>query len=281
MHYSISGLSARARLTVGAVALSASMLASATAWAAGTATIVMPDLCDDPAAVFDYEWSKAKHGSSALFYMDATGTVSEITAVGNALDTYDKVYVAAHGGATTVGGVLYDNFVTYLKAAHASTPTEIFLAVCGSGKGPDSLLKKISTKYGDDITKLSGGITDCALTGNGDATLANAEYRVSTAQSDPTLYGKVIVNIETKWAADYPGSLITYNAECKARTAPFDQATTLQFVNKVFAEFSTAPISGIADESTNYLDLIKLNKDGNAMAACGKNPSGTGVVACP
>lgn len=281
MHYSISRLSTRARLTVGAVALSASMLASATAWAVGTATIVMADLCEDPAAVFDYEWSKVKYGSSALFFMQTNGTVSAVTTGANAFDTYDTVYVVAHGDTTMIDGFTHVDFVTHFKAAHASTPTELFFAVCESGRGPDSLLKRINTEYGDDINKLSGGVTDCTLTGNGDATLASAEYRFSTKQSDQPLYGQIYANIITKWAAAYPRSIGNYEAVCEAQTDPFNQATTLQFVDTVYAEFSTAPASGIPADSTNYLDLIKLNINGDPMAVCGKDPIGTGVVACP
>ncbi len=281
MSYTITGFSERLRWAVCAAVLSALSVASTPAEAAGKATLVRPDICEDPSQVFDYEWTKAKYGSNTLFYMDAAGTVSAVTDGASAFDTYDTIYVAAHGGTATIGGSTYDNFISYFSAAHASVPKEVFFAVCGAGKGPDNLLKKISAKYGGNINKLIGGVASCALTGNGDKTLANAEYRIFVGNSDPVAYEEIIKNITAKWAGNFPGSTDSYETVCKARIVPFDRAKVKGFVDTVFVEFSKDPVSGKIEDSSNYHDLIKLNMDSRGMTVCGKDPDGAGVVACP
>lgn len=264
------------------VALFTVVMGGASAALASVVTLVLPDLSADPAAVFDYEWSVAKHKSEALFYMKSDGSIVEITNTGIKFKNAETIYVAAHGGNDYVGGFSYGNFVTYFEAAHAAIPDEVFFAVCASGNGPDSLLKQLNTEYGGNINTLSGGVVACALTGNGDPSLASAEYRIRVTPSDPILYNKIQDNIMHKWDNAYPGSLNDYKTVGDSYANPFNQANMESFVNTVYAQFSQAPQSGIPDDSTNYLDLIRLNTGGDPMTVCGASPGGSAVaVPCP
>ncbi|ADZ69216.1 hypothetical protein [Polymorphum gilvum] len=248
---------------------------------AQTATLVMADLCEDPSAAFDWEWSRVKHGSAALYFMKADGSVAAITDTPAAFDGFPTLYIAAHGGQDVIDGFNHDTFAANLKAAHPATPTEVFFAVCGSGAGPDSLLKKTNAQYADAIRKLSGGVTGCALVGNGSTDLANADYLIDVTHSDDQLYQDIIDNIEQKWSGPYPASVQSYAEVCNVRTDPFDRASVEDFVNTVLQEFSQPAPQGHPEESTNYLDLVAVNDGGNPLTICGADPAGGGAVPCP
>ncbi|MBL4615844.1 MAG: hypothetical protein JKY27_13370 [Magnetovibrio sp.] len=273
--------STHVRSLLGALALSAATLNAPMAFAA-SATLVMPDLCDDPSAVFDHEWATAKNQSEALFYMQADGTISAVTANAGAFNNYDTVYVAGHGGDDFVGGFTFAEFSDNFEAAHNNLPDEVFFAVCSAANGPNSLLKALNDQYGGNINTLYGGVSACALVGYGDPTLANAEYLINVTQSDANLYATIIDNITQKWAGAYPQSQNTYNQVCQARVDPFDQGEVDDFVDTVYTQFSQPPQSGNDEDSTNYLDLVSLNNGGDALFVCGASPNGSTVeVPCP
>jgi hypothetical protein len=285
MPHSIPFPARKLKTALGALALALVASANATtAWAV-SATLVLPDVCEDPAAVFDHQWAVAKHGSQALFYMQADGSVREITNAGRTFNNYDTIYIAAHGGADYVGRFTFNDFATHFEAAHTNLPVELFFAVCGSAQGPDSLLKAVNDEYGGNIHKLSGGVTACALTGNGNPALANAEYRIDVVRSNTEnedLYNAILDNIGDKWADHYPMSAQSYLQVCSGYATPFNQANMASFATTVFQQFSQPPGDGVREHSTNYLDLIELNTGGNALAGCGADPAGHGVeVPCP
>ena len=262
--------------------LATALLTTASPAHADTATLVMKDVCEDPAAAFDYEWSRVKHGSSALFFMASDGTVSKVTADADDFDSYDTLYVAAHGGSDNIGGMSHGDFATNLKAAHDTEPAEMFFAVCSAAKGDNSLLKKVNAEYDDAIKKLSGGESACALVGDGSTNLNDADYLIDVGKSDGDLYDTVLDNIVTKWGQAFPDSEDSYQTVCEGRINPFNRANVEAFVTTALEQFSQDPESGDPEDSENYLDLVKLNDSGNALTVCGADPENDGeAVDCP
>ncbi|MDJ0824036.1 MAG: hypothetical protein QNJ16_00900 [Rhodobacter sp.] len=248
---------------------------------ADTATLLLSDMCGDPSNIFDWEWSRVANESTTLFYLADDGTVSAISDGANALDTFDTLYTAAHGGGGEISDIPNADFAQFLHDAHASTPSEMFFAVCAAAVGPDSLLKATNDAYDDDIPKLTGGVAGCALVGDGDMDLANAVYLINVTHSDDERFDRIQTNIEDKWAGNYPESEQSYREVCQARLEPFNRANVLDFVDTVLVEFSQPAPPGHPDQSTNYLDLVALNNGGDALFVCGANPAGAGAVPCP
>jgi len=248
------------------------------------AMIVMSDLCEDPAAVFDYQWARANHGVAAAFLMRDNGTVAPIEgAAQQGLPAYPQLYVAAHGGPNLISHMSHDQFAAALRRAHPATPQSVFFAVCSAGKGPDSLLKKLNGAYCDGISRLNGGVVACALTGNGQASLVGAQYNIHVRQSDDALYEKTLDNIEAKWRGDYPGQRgRSYAQVCQGliRADGYDPAALAEFMTTVYDQFRQPSVD--PQRSTNYLDLVKLNVGGQPLAICGADPTGNGrPTACP
>lgn len=266
-----------------AIALAAACLMSGVLPAgdarAQNAVLITPDACDDPAAVFDYRWAKEKFGADSLFMMLQDGSIHHFAGPSRDFDDFRHVYVAAHGGADSIGGIGYADFVRAFKAGHDAAPRSVVFAVCGAGKGPDSLLKMLNTAYGDDIFRLAGGVTGCALTGNGSQDLALADYRIYVTRSDDARYNRIVDNITRKWSGPYPSSASSYRAFCRSRLQPFDAGALRDFVGVVHREFSQQAVDPL--DSTNYLELVSLNKGGDPLALCGANPEGAGPVPCP
>lgn len=250
---------------------------------AQNAMLVLPDVCDDPAGVFDYQWVKEKFGTGGLFVMQAGGGIDRIqTDVHDrGFADYQSLYVAAHGSkSNTIGGMSHAKFVQHFKAAHALAPDNVEFAVCYAARAPDSLLKQMNTAYGDKIDRLSGGVVGCALTGNGDRSLENADYRIYAEHSDPARYDKIIDNITAKWSGNYPGRAVSYKNYCKSQLVPFSAAGMKGFFDTVYQQFSTS--QGLPKDSTNYLELVALNEKGQPLTVCGANPDGDGKsVPCP
>jgi hypothetical protein len=246
------------------------------------AVVLLPDVCGDPSNTFDYRWAQERHDAESVFLMQEDGTVTLVDGEApEGFNGFSVLYVAAHGGEDTIGGLSYDTFAEKLKEAHASVPKGITFAVCGSAKGPDSLLKKVNGKYGDDIDSLQGGVTGCALTGNGNPSLEDAEYRIEAEQSDAPLYHTIVGNIEKKWSEKYPESEQNYEEHCKAIVDhhPLDAEAMRNFLTVVTREFSEPAEE--PEKSTDYHELVKLNKDGKPLSECGKDPAGKGPVPCP
>lgn len=282
------------RWTFGALALCVSLFAHATLGIAGTATLIMPDTCQDPVSSFNYQWSVDKFGSSALFYMDGTGAVSELSTTGKTLGDadFDTVYIVAHGSSTDIGGIVNGTFATKLKSAYTGTPSELFFAACCSADNSSSsgsLLKQVSAAFSDNINKLSGGKSNASLTDNGTPVLQKAVFKDAVTRTQSVLWKQIVANVRKKWAGTdtagttFPSTSHSYEAECKAHTTgTFSKSGILNLIAKVNSNFATSPGSSTpASTSTNYFDLIMLNDGGSAMTECGKNPTGAGVVACP
>jgi hypothetical protein len=176
-------------------------------------------------------------------------------------------------------------FAGYLQAAHNTTPTEIFASSCSGAVGPNGLLHTINDAYNNAITKLSGSTAACALTGNGNQALANAAYRSGAVRAnnpDNVLYSTIVNNISAKWTnALYPNTNNTYQAECQNTVANLNNGGLPAFIATVLNDFSQPPLNNVAANSTNYLDLVRLNTGGNAFLECGHNPAGNGPVNCP
>lgn len=252
--------------------------------AGAQAMIVMEDVCDDPAATFDYQWARINHDVTAAFLMDDDGAIVPVeNADPRGLPAYPRIYVAAHGSDhQTLSGMPYDKFAEALHKARGATPQLTYFAVCGAGKGPGSLLKRVNGRYCDGIAELQGGVTGCALTGNGTAALAGAQYRIETRKSDAERYKRVLNNIYDKWDDAYPGQKLSYKQVCEKLIAarPFQPAALADFMSTVYHEFTRPAVDPA--RSTNYLELIAINHDGKPLTQCGADPTGNGVkVACP
>lgn len=252
--------------------------------AGAQAMIVMKDVCDDPSNTFDYQWARTKHGVTAAFLLRPDGSVVAIeNADPSGLPAYPRLFVAAHGSASgTLSGMGYGAFVKALHDARPATPQLTYFAVCYSGKGPDSLLKQVNERYAGGIAQLQGGVTGCALTGNGVGTLAAAEYRIGTGKSDTQRYDRIVANIRAKWSANYPGEARSYKAVCDSlvAAAPYRPEPLARFMATVFHEFTQPALD--PKDSTNYLDLIAINQGGQPLTKCGADPNGDGhKVACP
>lgn len=248
------------------------------------AMIVMSDLCEDPAAVFDYQWARANHGVGAAFLMRDDGSVAPIEgAAPQGLPAYPQLYVAAHGGPNQISHMSNDRFAAALRRVRPATPQSVFFAVCGAGAGPDSLLKKLNASYCDGISRLNGGVVACALAGNGQASLVGAQYNIHVRQSDEALYDKIVDNIEAKWRGDYPGQRgRSYAQVCQGLIAAdgYNPAALAGFMSTVYDQFRQPSVD--PQHSTNYLDLVKLNVGGQPLTLCGADPSGNGrPTACP
>ncbi|QWP79127.1 hypothetical protein J5226_12375 [Lysobacter sp. K5869] len=248
------------------------------------AMIVMSDMCDDPAAVFDYQWSRANHGVTAAFLMRDDGSVAPIEgADARGLPAYPQLFVAAHGASNSISKMTHDAFAIALRAARPATPHSVFFAVCSSGAGPNSLLKKVNTAYCNGISRLDGGVVGCALTGNGKASLVGAQYNIYVERSDETLYDTIVRNIIAKWKTDYPGQRgRNYAQVCQGliATRGYDAEALRRFMATVYSEFQQKAVD--PEHSTNYLDLVGLNEGGRPLASCGADPTGNGrPTACP
>ncbi len=292
MIHACAKISKRARLLIGATFLIASTIGNSAMGFAASATLIMPDICDNPVTAVNTEWAKLKYGSNAVFYMDTTGAVAEITSTSSTLDSFDTVYVVAHGNATHAGGVTHANFATYFKSAHASTPDEVFFVVCGaanaSGGTSGSLMKQLNAKYSGNIKKLSGGASGCSLTPNGTPILAKAEFKDAVTRSQNTLFGDIKNNIMGLWDPASSGSSYNYKTMCKMVTgqsssSTFNKTSVVSFIAKVNTDFASSASSGtILKSSTSYLDLIQLNDGSSNLTVCGKDTDGAGTtVTCP
>ncbi len=243
---------------------------------AASATLIMKDVCGDPAAVFDHQWATDNFNASDLYFMADDGSVVRVSQGGDDIKNYEDLYVFAHGGADNIGGITYANFVSGLEAAHPAIPNSVLFGVCYSATGPDSLLKQVNAEYGQNVNKLSGSNGACALTGNGNRALNNAQYRVGAVPSDQTEYDTVLNAILAKWNGQvYPGTGLSYAAYCRAALAPFNAGTLRTFMATVVTQFSQV------GTNTDYLKLVELNTDGQAFTSCGQDPTGTGSVPCP
>lgn len=266
------------RVVAAPVVIIAALLAPAEAGAAA-ATLVMEDVCDDPAGTFDARWATVRFAASALYFMAGDGTVRRVSDGGGDFNGHEDLYAFAHGGGGTIGGMTYAAFVNGLETAHPAIPNSTFFGVCHSAVGPDSLLKQVNDEYGENVNRLEGGVVACALTGNGSRDLATASYRIRVDHADDKLYATILDNIVTKWAGSYPGTSMSYAQYCQSALAPFDAARLRGFMTTVLHEFSQD--SGDPSTSTNYLDLVALNIDGEPLTVCGQDPTGQGPVACP
>lgn len=266
------------------IALAAGLALSAL-WspANAQAILLLPDVCDDPAATFDARWAQARHGATTTYLMQANGTVQHVDgAQPNGFDGFNRLYIASHGGAGTIDGMSHANFAAHLHAAHASTPDTVVFAVCSAAAGPNGLLKQVNDRYGGQVRRLEGGTTGCRLTGNGNQNLAVAEYRTNAGTSNAQLNATIVGNIVAKWGQPYPGSPHSYAAVCNAvvGNAAFNPAAMRAFLATVYAQF-TQPAPPLApNQSTNYLQLVGLNTGGNPLSVCGANPNLGGPVAC-
>lgn len=252
--------------------------------AGAQAMIVMKDVCDDPAATFDYQWARINHDVTAAFLMQPGGSIEPVeNADPRGLAAYPRIFVAAHGGDNTLSGMPYDEFAENLHKARAATPQLTYFAVCGAGKGPASLLKRVNDRYCGGIAELQGGVTRCALTGNGKAALAGAQYRIEAEKSDPARHALIQKNIIYKWENDnYPGQQLSYKNVCKKliKASPFQGEPLAEFMSTVYHEFTRPAVD--PKRSTNYLELIAINQNGQPLTQCGADPTGNGVkVACP
>ncbi len=245
---------------------------------AESAAIVMSDVCEDPAAVFDHRWASDTAGATTVFYMADNGTVYRISEGNGALGNFEDLYVFAHGAPGTINNMGYEAFAQHLENAHPAIPNSVSFGVCYSAIGPNSLLKRVNVQYGGLVNRLSGGVVACALTGNGDRRLANAEYRIRVGHSDDERYKRIVDNIHAKWAENYPGTETSYADYCRASLNPFDAGRLRDFMETVFDEFSVA---NPEPNSTDYLELVALNIDGEPLTVCGQDPAGRGRVDCP
>lgn len=253
------------------------------AWA-DRATLVLDDVCADPAATFDGRWATLHQHSQALFLMRNDGTVVKVGGRHPTLDDYDRLTVAAHGGCGSISdGMTYRQFIAALKIAHPSVPTEVFFIACGAGKGGDSLLKQVNTAYNLSIGELNGCTGECALTGNGVPGLITARYRNDAGYSDRKLFDTIQDNIEARWKTSYPPQpSLSYVQACKGIVAApdFDAAKMTTFLDQVYEDFSKPAL--VPTKSHNYLDLVELSVGGSDLVACGANPGGHGhPIACP
>jgi len=289
-------ISNKTRWTLGALALSTSMVAHAALGIAGTATLIMSDTCDNPVSSFNYQWTVDKHGSSALFYMHKNGDVSELTSTGKTFGAieFDTVYVVAHGNltGTEVGGISNGTFATKLKSAYTGTPTELFFATCYSAKassGSGSLLKQVSNTFGNNIDKLSGTKGCASLTYNDLPVLQKAIFKDAVTRSKQSVFDDIVNHITNMWdgtdknSTKFPSETHSYKKECEERTtANFNKGKILNFIAEVNSNFASSPPNNQPkDTSTNYFDLIILNDSSSPMTECGKNPTGNGTIACP
>ena len=247
---------------------------------AASATLIMPDVCGDPAAVFDHQWATVNFNASDLYYMAGDGSVVKVSQEGGDFKNYEDLYVFAHGDGVKIGGMTYANFVGGLETVHPSPPKSIFFGVCYSATGSKTLLKQTNDKYNGKVNKLTGSNGACALTGNGSRDLSKANYRVGAVPSNQVTYDQVLDNIIAKWNGQvYPGTAMTYAAYCQAALAPFNAGTLRAFMATVVTQFSQVDID--PQTSTDYLALVALNTGGQALFSCGQDPTGTGVVICP
>lgn len=276
---------ARAALSLWmSICLALSMVPQAAS--AASATLIMDDVCDDPAAVFDHRWAQLTRQSTGLFLMRNDRSVAHVSGNPAQLSGYDRITVVAHGGPDEIGsrGVTYNQFANGLRAAHPAAPDEVFFVTCFAGKGPDSLLKRVNAGYAGAVRRLTGGVSACRLVGNGDPSLANASYRINVTESDPPQSARIQANIMARWDARYPhqpqGSDASYAQFCNAivGAAPgqFDPNRLSAFMTQVYTDFTQ-----VSQPPSNYLDLVRLNTGGDAPTVCGADPGGTGRVECP
>lgn len=249
------------------------------------AVLLMPDVCDDPAATFDARWAQARPANPATttYLMQSNGTVQWVAGPEPGFETFAHLYIAAHGNLTMIDGMTHGDFATRLLAAHPVTPQTVTFAVCKAAAGPDSLVKQVNDKYAGGIARLEGGVDNCRLVGNGDQNLANAQYRINAGSADAALGGTIQDNIMDRWGLAYPGSAANYSDFCEAIidvTTPFDAAQMRGFLATVYTQFTQ--VAAVPIDSSNYLELVALNTGGDPLLACGADPAGDGVaVACP
>ncbi len=94
---------------------------------AESATLLDATVCQDPVSSFNYRWASTVHHASALFCMKRDGTVeAPSTASQKEFNTYDSIYIVAHGQPGKVGDFAAGQFAQKFKDAHPSTPTNIF-----------------------------------------------------------------------------------------------------------------------------------------------------------
>jgi hypothetical protein len=266
------------RVVIAAVVIVIALLAPAAA-GAKTATLVLEDVCEDPSNVFDYQWASVRFGATTLYLMARDGTVRLVSTTGGDINGFEDLYVFAHGGGGTIGGMAYAAFVAALEDAHPAIPNSVSFGVCASAVPPNSLLKRVNDEYGENVNRLEGGVVACALTGNGSRDLSTASYRIRVVRSNQRLYDQILDNIVVKFAGNYPGTAVSYAQYCRSALAPFNAARLRDFIATVLREFSR--VSGDPETSTNYLDLVALNTNGDPLTVCGQDPTGTGPVACP
>ena len=247
---------------------------------ADPATLILKDVCSNPAVVFGHQWASAKYNASDLYFMKDDGSVVRVSQGDGDFKDYEDLYVFGHGDGTSVGGMNYTNFVDGLETAHPTAPKSVFFSVCHSATSP-SLLKAANDKYLGKVDKLTGSDGACRVTGNGDRDLTKAVLRVGSAASDQEKYKQIVKNILAKWNGSvYPGIQKVYGAYCRDVLANFDAGTLRAFMAKVITEFSQ--IDQDTKTSTDYIELMVLNTGGQAPTVCGQDPKGDGVaVACP
>lgn len=261
-------------------ALSGAIVMAPSIASAASATLLTSLICQDPRDVIDYHWASLKYAAAHLFFMKNDGTVVPLTAKNASFDSYDTVYVVAHGKVGAVGPFSSADFAKHFKAAHASVPHNAYFDSCfaaaANASASGSNLKIFDAVYGDKVKTLSGPVGACQLVGDGNPSLAHAVNKYDAKRSDQKAFDQIVKNIMTDWdSGKYAATGKSYQAACGDLMAKFDAAGVLDFVNAVFAHFTTAPLTPVAT-TINYLELIKLNTGGTDLLVCGADHK-----ACP
>lgn len=251
------------RCVTAIVAVILNLIVAATGARADTATLLLQDICDDPSQVFNYKWEQKAHGSSALFYMDATlaGRVSAVWPSEGLFDEYTTIYVGGHGSEVrTIAGIPHVTFVGNFASAHPAVPDKVFFTTCFSAKEPNSLLRELNTAYGGNVNTLMGAVKGCRLVFNGDGNgnLANATYRYAVGTTNPLARKGIEDAIMAKWSEEKQSEGSSWQNACEQIIAKSDWVGLNGFVSDVDQEFSKL-----------YLELIGLNEGGTEFEVCG------------
>lgn len=245
---------------------------------AQTATLVFPDVCNDPKGVFDYFWARQTLNADDLFLFKNETTISQVNTT-KPFDSYPTILVIAHGNADEVGDFPKRAVVTRIHAAHPSAPDTVRFFSCNAAEGTGTVLQLLDNAYKGRVQRLFGSTSPCALTGNGSIVLDQAQYRGSPDQPNPGLSDALVANIKTEWSkGNYNGTGQSYKQNCRA-ILDGNLADLPTFMSNAFNHFANAPIAPDTDPRLfqNYRQLIQLNAGGTAPLECG---AATGK-ACP
>lgn len=252
------------------------MVAQISAALADGAVVMTDTICQDPADSMDSRWLTEVQGATSVFFMKDTGDVVVLDGAG-AFDTFNDIYVAAHGDPDEVGPFPKADFAANLKASHPSTPDLVYFSVCDAAVGTDTVLKLTNEQYGDAVKVLSGPKGACQLVGDGNPDITAAKNRYDAVQSADSKSTDVQDNIMNIWNNDdYAGSGKTWAAACKQYVGNGDMVSLNKFRLDVQEKFLKAPDAPVAT-SHNYGLLIQWNTGGNDFFQCGQ----LNGVACP